>query len=398
MTSRDLSNSSESALLGVEIGRNKIRLALLDGDGKRLIDVVERPIAKAGGPRDPIEQELSTRAALEAALDRLGFVDGVHVLAGATIGFANCGVGSGPALQGWLETLSDEIEEPIVLAGDDGISYSPSRCVEFVQRVFEQAGLQLDRVELAPVAATRVLRPLRSGALTLGSGVAWSARVLNDQVLEAFEATDGPFDDVLHVVAGGVAEPLMDLDGVEVDEELCRNRGVPVAALAPAAGVAVSLLGSERTNLLDGETVYGSVVAAGTRHGGRSSAAAVPPTGGWVRSDTNDDVAVIAAETEAGSFDDFVAEHEGWPSGRIGDTHQLRTLPGSVEHSREYAPPPERDVSRPRGPVAAGDDLEGIEAFAHPVDDSVGGFDVSDFLLGALSVLAIVLALTLVLL
>ena len=382
MTNAEQSQHGEPGLLGVEIGRNKIRLVLLDNEGRRLLDVVERPIAKAGGPRDPIAQELSTRAALEAALSRLDLARDRQILAGATIGFADCGVGSGPALLGWLETLSDDLDEPIVFTGDQGVSYAPARCVEFVQRVFDQTGLHLDRVELAPVAASRVVGPLPTGALTLGSGVAWSARVLDDEVLEAYEISDGPFDDVLQLVASGDGRPLASLEGLEVDEKLCRNRGVSIAALAPAAGVALALVNPERTNLLDGETVFGS--PAVNEYG---SDLGDPRDRAW------SDIGIDPGSAPVADLAPL--DLDKWSSARIDDTYQLNRIPGSGERFDHGSDSYSVHLRGPgREPI---DDLAGIEAFAHPEDRPPRGFHVSNFILAVLGIFAVALTVALVL-
>ncbi len=264
-----ISQGSAASLLGIEIGRSKVRMALLDGDGKTVDDLVERPIAKAGGPREPMEEEESTRSAIQSGLERLGLNPGVPMLVGVTIGFPHCGVGSGPALQAWLADLSSELREPIVFVGRYGVSYAPVHCINFVRRVFEPIRIPLDRVELAPIAASRVLDSLRSGAITLGSGVAWSARILDRDVLEAFEILDGAFDEVLHVVSNGELQPVTELEGIHVDSELCRNRGVTAGALAPAVGVAVALRDPVTSNLLQGQIL--------TPGAAPQAPAAVPP-------------------------------------------------------------------------------------------------------------------------
>lgn len=384
MAGPGMTRDPRSYVLGVEIGRNKVRLVLLDQSGRGVVDVIERPIAKAGGPRDPIEQVAATQAALQAALSRLG-VEGHRILTGATIGFSNCGVGSGPALLGWLETLSGEIGEPVIVSGRQGVSYAPSRCIEFVQRVFEGTELRLDRVELAPVAANRVAGSLPVEALTLGSGVAWMARVLNDEVLEAFESAEGPFDDVLRVVAQGANSPapLVSLAELDIAEDLCRNRGVSIAALAPAAGVARSLFGDDDTNLLDGESIVDSAQA--DDHDGYFDDGVDPEV--WSQP---------AVEVERPAAPAPQRPQVAPPTAGGDDTYQLRRVPAEARASSDYelAEYHEPELSDGR----EFDDLAGIEAFAHPGEPLPRGFNVSDVFLGALGMLAIVQVIALVLL
>ncbi|MEM9134062.1 MAG: hypothetical protein AAF962_21280 [Actinomycetota bacterium] len=391
MTNRGLSDGLSAGLLGVELGRNKVRLSLVDPKGSEVLDVVERPIAKAGGPRDPIEQEVSTRAAVVAALDRLGLPDGSGLLAGATIGFSNCGVGSGPALQGWLESLSEELSQPLVQVGDVGISYAPARCLDFVQRVFDQSGLRLDRVELAPVAAARTMGRVSSAAVSLGSGIAWTARILEDQVLEAFEAADGPFDDALRQIGAGgelAARPIA-LHGIAIEESLCRNRGVTAPALAPAIGVARGLLSREHTNLLDGRAISSAASAATTPPPSRTKQRAV--TGELAQSHhdappADRQAAYVEAEDDSPAW----ARQGSIPTSK--NTYQLRRVPEDVhpvDHGRGPDPVP--------GRAPAPDEFAGIEAFAH-AEEPPRGVTVFDVVLGILAVLAVVLLIALFLL
>jgi len=257
------------ALLGVEIGRNHVCLALLDPDGKVVDDAVGAPIV--GGDVDEATAEVSISGAIMDAVSRLGVIPGTPLRVGATIGFPHCGVGSGPTLGDWLFDLSRDLGEPVVHVGDHGVSYAPIRCLDFIDRVFRSASLRLDRVELAPVAASRTLGLVRSGSVTLGSGVAWSARILDGEMMEAYEALDGAVDEVLHLVTNGSPRPVGHLDGVFLDDGLCRARGVSPASLAPAVGVALGLHDPPGRNLLDGRIL--DAAAAARPHAARPHAA-----------------------------------------------------------------------------------------------------------------------------
>jgi hypothetical protein len=395
-------------------------------------DVVERPIAKAGGPRDPMEEEFSTRSAIEAGLNRLDFDQTGALLVGATMGFPNCGVGSGPAIRDWLATLSDEIGEPLVFSGDTGVSYAPASYVDFVRRVFDPIDLHLDRVELAPVAASRCLGLLPSGAMTLGSGVAWSARILNNHVLEAFETMDGAADEVLRFVVNNQERELDVLEGVSVDPGALHSRGLSIGSLGPAVGVAVGLLDFDASNLLEGTSVSGGAQYASPPRGARSqqpflepdqssssdhfesqppaAGSVQPPASGDLRS--SDPWGTPTPDYAPPSSDPFgpgpaANGMDEADSGRPGqaeseDTHNLRRLPRRLERSRELISAPQPAGARPRDPRPGSgvpDDMVGIEAFAHPEDaGSSRGFHVSDFVIGALGMLAIMLVVALLVL
>ncbi len=240
-------------LLGVEVGRRRVRLALLDPEGRLVHDAAEAPI---DGNEDLVEfMAGATSRAIAAGANRLGLSPATPVQVAATIGFPHCGVGSGPALGEWIVELSRELGEPVVCIGDHGVSYAPVHCLDYVDHVFHSISMRLDRVELAPVAAGRTLGLLRSGTLTLGSGIAWSARILDGEMMEAFEVGGGPVDDALHMIANDGARPVQVLDGVFIDETMCQERGLTPGVLAPAVGVALALLDPPGRNLLDGRLV-----------------------------------------------------------------------------------------------------------------------------------------------
>lgn len=420
-------HSLDGDLLGIEIGRTKVRIVVLDWRANKVRDAIERPIEKAGGPRDPIEQEFSTRSAIEAGLDRLDVIDVTSMAAGATIGFPNCGVGSGPALREWLQSLSEDLDEPVLYTGSGGVSYVPASCIDFVRRVFEPTGIDLGRVELAPVAAARVLQSVRSGAISLGSGVAWSARLLNNQVLEAFETVDGGFDDELQVMINSIGQPITSLDGYEVDPSFGPNRGLTAAALAPSIGVAVALLDPEGPNLLEARSTedheelepvqaeathqpsHGAVEAAPDDE--QDAEAWPPPDDDPVDSDTSANAEPNAdTQPQAEDYDHFDQQvddlgliQDELRAFRTDGTYQLRRPPRTIEHSRElrsrspaasdtWADSGRRSVSGPYGQV------EDVARPTHSAPPSSDGFQLADFLLGALLMLAVVLAITLVIL
>lgn len=270
---------SPPLLLGVEVGRRRVRLALLDPEGRLVHDATEAPI---DGNEDLVELMAgATSRAIAAGVNRLGLTPAVPLQVAATIGFPHCGVGSGPALSEWIVELSRELGEPVVCIGDRGVSYAPVHCLDYVDHVFHSISMRLDRVELAPVAAGRTLGLLRSGTLTLGSGIAWSARVLDGEMMEAFEVGGGPVDDALHMIANDGARPVQVLDGVFIDETMCQERGVTPGVLAPAVGVALALLEPPGRNLLDGRLVdaAGRRVAAGPAPPRPSAPAPRPVTG-----------------------------------------------------------------------------------------------------------------------
>ena len=323
-TGEHFRHQSEPGLLGVEIGRSKVRLALLDEQGRFVRDAVERPITTAGGPRKPISETASTRAALEMALGRLNIADRRSLMVGVTIGFPHCGVGSGPAITDWLTNLSSEVGEPILCAGQTGISYAPIRSLDFVGDVFRGLELPVDRVELAPVAASRCLK-LAASSMTLGSGIAWSARLLNNEVLEAFETVDSSFDEIIHFSSGG-REQILDHLGVDIDPVTCRDRGVSVPALAPAVGVALGLIKADPQNLMQARQVLGPGIAHQ-----------------WDRTQPVHEQYNLVGTRRKTEID--LALAQSGPAG-TNDTYSLRSLPDldMVEQTHRFERPGDREA------------------------------------------------------
>ncbi|MFV0527055.1 MAG: hypothetical protein ACK5RL_21430 [Acidimicrobiales bacterium] len=404
----------------MEIGRKKVRAVSLDGEALTVRDVVERPIVTGDGPRDPIAEEYSTRSALESALNWLdaGRINRAPI--GVSIGFPNCGVGSGPTMGPWLTGLSEEIGGPILYCGEVGVSYAPADCIEFVHRVFDGIPVRVSRVDLAPVAASRCLGHLPSAALTLGSGVAWSARVLNDNVMEAFETIDGSFDEPLAVLSAGRPVELATLSGVEVEPRLLERRGLTVGTLAPAVGAAIGLLDENGSSLVRGAQ------QAGTRRPRPSSR--VGPIGTAAFDERTLDLARVEPRVRVqsgGPGVDRPLDPGPGPRAQVGlrdrpgpfglddlpppdprptvtDTLHLRRVSRPVQRSRELptsAPLGPRD--RP-SPVPVSGDLRTvaprtIEDFAHPGGELQPGLDRIDLAVMVLGGLALLLVLLLVL-
>jgi hypothetical protein len=363
-------------LLGIEIGSTAIRLVLLDSTATQVTDAVERPIGAVGRALDH-HAETGLQTALLAALEAVGLSEPTPLLTGVTVGLPECGVGSGPALTGWLEDLSRKLGQQFLCAGERGKSYAPLATSTFLRRVFDPLPLHLDRVELAPVAACRVMAPLHPGTVSLGSGVAWSARVLGNEVLEAYEIAGGPVDQVLSVVTGEGTVPIAGLEGVEVDEELLRRRDLDLAALAPAVGVAVALHTTPPTNLLAAGVVG---QAASARAASRPSAPTAVSQQGAV-----DPMADDPRFASPGSY------RERDDRRPLPDQQWDPTGPAVSERYPAYAAPA-WDADDAYRPVP----VRGAAGVVRAAPDA--GFHVSDFVLGALLMLLLVLTAALVLL
>ncbi len=368
-------------LLGIEIGATAVRLVLLDSEATSVTDLVERPIGSGDGSLDQAA-ELRLQTALLAALDALGLSEPTPLLMGVSIGMANCGVGSGPALRDWLENLSGRLGQPFLCAGNPGVSYAPADVVSFLRRVFEPLPLHLDRIELAPVAASRVIPAMHPGAITLGSGMSWSARIVGHEVLEAYEIAGGQVDQTLSVATGSDVEPIEQLEGIDVDPELCRQRGLTVGALAPAVGVALALRTSPPTNLLAAEPVGvipGPAVASRPAPVRDPNPVAAGPGLRSTEPAAQTDVRTMPVQR----WDP--ARADGWDA---TDQREPPTVDAYDRYDNYQAPRRSDDLTP--GPA--------VGSRRHPRDhrQADSGFHVSDFVLGALLMLAVVLTLALV--
>jgi len=393
-------------LLGVEIGRNKVRLALVDVITTMLVDVVERSVVSSSGPRDPLDQEFAIRAAFEDGLERLGGGNIAPVMVGATMGFDSCGVGSGPTIMQWLEGLSHDTGQSMACVGHPGVSYAPARYVQFVRDLFESSPLRLDRLELAPVAAARVLGPVDVASIYMGSGVCWSARVLNGDVLEAFEAPNGSVDGPLMVTATNREGPIGSLYGVKEDPAIYRHRGVDVANLGPSVGVAIGMVTSLGSNLLEAQIIGESRYGAGSTQARSGEVVVdnaisaphstitdepqpVDPGMNWAPPENPSTVAdsarhgVQAEPLDDGNRFEPTGQIDEWaaPNGGVGGFGEQSTT-GSSDSGESAAI---RRISEP-GPTPHGDDdLAGIESFAHRGGDDDQGFHYKEYLFGVVT-------------
>jgi hypothetical protein len=214
-------------------------------------------------------------------------------------------------------------------------------------------------------------------------------------VLEAYEIAGGPIDQILSVSDGNESTPIERLEGVEVDPELVRQRDLTVGALAPAVGVALALRTSPPTNLLAAQSIGASPaavpaarpvpipvddpdpVAAGVRARGGPGLAPVDRSTAPQRWDPAGGDAWNPGDVRPGRGGDPYTHDEGYDDYRSYDGYDDYD---GARWNREARPGP----AGPAGRRPAGR------------SEPDGGFHVSDFALGALLMLAVVLTLALV--
>lgn len=247
-----------ATIVGIEFASNYVRGVMLESsDGESLITAVAEAeiISPVGhGPRGPFDSAL-VGPALDELIGLLNINISQPPQVAVSFGPSYAGVGSGPSLPPWLQQQASLLAESLICAGDLGVAFAPRSAVESVGEAVAASGLHLSRLDLAPVAAARVLDMMNVDTLTVGSGRGWQARLRDAEVLEALE-----------VVSVDVDAPLLVIDE--------NNDGQPVSAYfevglganlviddpdlgqyAAAAGAALGLYYSSPADLLTGELI-----------------------------------------------------------------------------------------------------------------------------------------------
>ncbi len=196
--------------------------------------------------------------AVDDVLYQLGVDDRSQLVAAVAIGPEYSGVGSGPALPAWLDHQARQLGENLVCAGDLGVAFCPQRPIDTVISICEQADITVARIDLAPVAAARLLTPGSADTITMGSGRGWRARLRNDEVLEALKNPEIDPDQPMAIIApDGLQISVEQYHDVSVASALAETYDLNLGQLAPAVGAAIGYIDSSPSNLLDGETITG---------------------------------------------------------------------------------------------------------------------------------------------
>lgn len=249
-------------VLGIEMAPTVVRAVRLNRESRTVVAAAECPVIPTtnGIGLDPA----AVGPVLDDVMFQLRVDDRSRYLAGVSIGPERAGVGSGPALPGWLEHRARQLGENMICAGKLGIAFCPQRPLDTAIMICEQANITVTRIDFAPVAAARILE---SGidTTTLGSGRGWRSRLRDDEVLEALESPAINVDQPLSLVApDGVSVSVESYRGASIDPNLTAEFELNLGQLAPAVGVALGVIDGSAGNLLDGETVRGRMPHPGS--------------------------------------------------------------------------------------------------------------------------------------
>ncbi len=243
-------------ILGIEVGRCAVRGVRLNQESAELVAAAECMFDAEAVSHDGVIDPSMYGPQLEDLLAKLGVRDRSQVRVGFTIGPRNSGVGSGPTMSTWLEAQAVNLREPMLCSGGLGIAFVPSRAVDAVLKLASGAGIDLVRVDLAPVAAARAIGDQVEDLICIGSGQGWQARMRDFEVLEAMENAEIGVDDGLAIFsADGSARTIPRYGWVEISAELDQAQRLDIGQLAPAVGAAIGVAYESPANLLTGKAV-----------------------------------------------------------------------------------------------------------------------------------------------
>lgn len=272
-------------IIGIDVGHVACRGVRIDPSTSEIVAIGEVPFGPHGLDRDGVIEPSVVARAMDAIFVRLGIDDRSQVSVGLSVGPRNAGVGSGPAMAGWLQAQATALGQPLVCSGGLGLAFVPIRAVDQAVKTAFDVGVELSRVDLAPVAAVRAVGDQVDDLICVGSGRGWQARMRDFEVLEAMENHQiGPEDPVSFHSADGGVHTLARYGWVDLSVDLLRSQQVDVGRYATAAGVAVGVLYNSPANLLDGKVINGRRAVA---------PAPSPPNRGEVRAERTLQLGVI---------------------------------------------------------------------------------------------------------
>ncbi len=272
-------------LIGVELGRYSVCASILDSTGTQLLGYADNSILSAEDTYGGDSRFPNPGPALAALWSKLKLDGMSNLRVAVTLGVGHAGIGSGPAIEQWVDSLAVKISDPITKAGDPntGVSYIPTRHLGTVMGTFQSLGVVPERIELPPVAVVRVIPAVEDYSVSVSSGIGWKARIHQGQVLEAVAYPDGLGKDGVHIEMGGQPEvELPQLEGVQVPSSLLADDRISMATLAVSVGAAKGLLtsgGGNFTTAIGAATVGAAPLAEASTRVAPPVTAPVPAQG-----------------------------------------------------------------------------------------------------------------------
>ncbi len=228
--------------IGIEIDESVIRAAILSGNADRIVGYAE--VKRSQKPGNEIEK---LTLELQNLWNKLPEKFTGNVRVAAAVGVEDSGVRSEDNTEVWIDALEVKRSGPIdrVTYGS-GYEYAPEDQLEQLCSAFFNNEIPLERIELAPVAAVRVLPQHGSFNFSVGSGIWWESTVRNGLVLSAEQATIDSYDRALYLSEfPGHEERIDNLGEISVSDDLLTAFNINHAHLAVSVGAAIGLQTNE---------------------------------------------------------------------------------------------------------------------------------------------------------
>ncbi len=177
--------SIAGSCIGIEIASETVRAVILNNTAEKIIGYAE--VKRSHRPENPFGRLSVEIASLWGKLPEK-FTGNVRV--SAAFGAAETGVRSAFDTDKWLDELEqvDEISYNKVSLGD-AIAYARSDVLASYQRIFTENDIPLERLELSPQAAARVIDSPGPVSGSIVSGVGWQFYISDGELVRA-EAVD----------------------------------------------------------------------------------------------------------------------------------------------------------------------------------------------------------------
>ncbi len=166
-------------LVGIEIDWSLVRACVIDQKTNKIERYEDRIVLKSArnGFVDPSD-------ALSSIWNDLNLKSG-SITVNVSIGAAIAGIVPEGGAQ--LQELANDFNSALAwrLTEDEAVAYIRNDYLQLLRDTFVRLNIPVDRIELAPEALKRVIKPGYSGKLTLTSGAGWNVLVEAGKIAES---------------------------------------------------------------------------------------------------------------------------------------------------------------------------------------------------------------------
>ncbi len=173
--------SIAGSCIGIEIAQETVRAVILNNTAEKIIGYAE--VKRSSRPENPFGRLSIEIASLWSKLPEK-FTGNVRV--SAAFGDSETGVRSGHDTGQWLSDLEQETNADFSKVSlGDAIAYARSDVLASYQRIFTENEIPLERLELAPQAAARVIDSPGPVSGSIVSGVGWQFYISEGDLISA---------------------------------------------------------------------------------------------------------------------------------------------------------------------------------------------------------------------